>query len=54
MSSNDTTYQIAQFLNNGFYIQSVSTQLRTGIEEGTRQNAILVTTYLLVREGNLQ
>ncbi|MBC3539836.1 hypothetical protein ACFSC6_20880 [Rufibacter sediminis] len=52
MSSNDTTHQIAQFLNNGFKIQSVSTQLRSGIDEGTRQNAILATTYLLIREDS--
>ncbi|WP_190300254.1 hypothetical protein [Rufibacter hautae] len=50
MSSNDTTNQVAQFLENGFQIQSVSTQLSPGIDEGTRQNAILATTYLLVRE----
>ncbi|WP_210463633.1 hypothetical protein [Rufibacter roseolus] len=52
ISSNDTTSQVAQFLENGFEIQMVSTQLSPGVDEGTRQNAILATTYLLVRHSS--
>ncbi|RNI31302.1 hypothetical protein [Rufibacter latericius] len=51
ISSNDTTNQVAQFLENGFEIQMVATQLSPGVDEGTRQNAILATTYLLVRHS---
>ncbi|MBA9075409.1 MULTISPECIES: hypothetical protein [Rufibacter] len=52
VSTNDTTSQISHFLDNGFYIQTVATQLSLGVDEGTRQNGILATTYLLVREND--
>ncbi|MBA9077126.1 ribulose bisphosphate carboxylase small subunit [Rufibacter quisquiliarum] len=50
VTSNDTAHQVTHLLGHGFRIQSVSTQISPGIEEGSRQDSILSTTYLLIRE----